>query len=109
MNCASIIFSVLAGVAAVTAVATPAPAQAVADGFYQVSVDSNGTQFTSFTPIAEVLGASVQERSLIEKRREGCGPGSGSPGDADNAKYCLETAFGSKISLDSKKWAYVSS
>ncbi|TDZ61630.1 hypothetical protein CTRI78_v004260 [Colletotrichum trifolii] len=79
----------------------------VVDGFYQVTVDDAGNSKTSFTPWAEVAKTSVKERSPLEKRREACGPGSVSTGEADEANKCLIDSFGGdKVYLNKNSWSY---
>jgi len=99
----------LAGVYAVTASAKAAQASEVADGFYQVTLDEAGNTKTKFTPWAEVgKSSSPQRRSILEKRREHCGPGSGNVNEADEANKCLINGFpsGPNVSLNKNQWTY---
>lgn len=111
MRTSTLVTALLAGISSVAAAAVPNEAREVADGFYQVSVDESGNPKTSFIPWAEIPKASsVKERSPLEKRREACGPGSVSTGEADDANTCLINSFGGQtVYLDKNAWSYVSS
>ncbi|GKT46739.1 uncharacterized protein ColSpa_06920 [Colletotrichum spaethianum] len=97
----------LASAASVSAAALPNQARDVADGFYQVTVDDSGNTKTDFKPWAEISTTSVKPRSPLEKRREACGPGSVSSGEADEANTCLVDNFtGDNIYLNKNAWSY---
>lgn len=111
MKSFNLLSTLLAGVSAVSAAALPSAidAREVADGFYQVSTDDSGNTKTTFKPWDEVVTTSVRERSPLEKRREDCGPGSVSTGEADDANTCLINGFsGDNVYLEKNAWSYVS-
>ncbi|KAJ0348915.1 hypothetical protein KNSL1_005149 [Colletotrichum chrysophilum] len=109
MKTFNLLTTLLAGVSAVSAAALPSAidAREVADGFYQVSTDDAGNTKTTFKPWDEVVTTSVRERSPLEKRREDCGPGSVSTGEADDANTCLINGFsGDNVYLEKNAWSY---
>lgn len=97
-------------VTSASAATVPNQAHQLGDGFYQVTVDGSGNSKTAFTPWKDITKVSVTPRSPLEKRREACGPGSVSSGEADEANACLVDSFGGEtIYLDKNSWSYVSS
>ncbi|KAK2050854.1 hypothetical protein LZ31DRAFT_548177 [Colletotrichum somersetense] len=97
----------LASIISVSAAALPNQARDVADGFYQVTVDDSVNAKTAFTPWTEISTTSVKPRSPLEKRREGCGPGSVSTNEADEANKCLVESFGGDtVYLNKNSWSY---
>ncbi|GKT53921.1 hypothetical protein ColTof4_06081 [Colletotrichum tofieldiae] len=107
MKTTTICTVLLASVTLVSAAALPNQARDVADGFYQVTVDDSGNTKTAFTPWADISTTSVKPRSPLEKRREACGPGSVSTGEADEANKCLVDSFsGDNVYLNKNAWSY---
>lgn len=98
------IFALVAMTSAVSAVSLPVRADSdlelLANGLYETFVDESGNTTTKFTPDDEVAvsargipDASLEARSQLAKRREGCG-GALSTSDSDQANARLLDLFG---------------
>ena len=111
MKTANFITGLLLGVSSISASTIPNQPREVPDGFYQVTVDDAGQTTTEFTPYDQVVDVSLKPRSPLEKRREGCGPGSVNTNGQNAALDCLLFAFpgdiDASILLTKNSWAYV--
>lgn len=101
--------ALLASASCVTAASVPNQARHIADGLYQVSVDDAGNKNTKFTPIDQVSESPTpRSESPLEKRREGCGPGSGDANAANDAVSCLKNSFlTDPVYFNANAWTYV--
>jgi len=110
MKSFTLALSLLAVAAGASALAARAGLE---DGVYVVTVDESGNQTTEFTPYREVMkraGGAKGARSALERRRSGCGPGSGNRDDIIAAQDGLKAIFpDDPMYLSKNGWTYVSS
>lgn len=108
------ILALVAMASAVSAVSLPVRADSdlelLANGLYETFVDESGNTTTKFTPHAELAvsardipDASLEARSQLAKRRQGCGAAlSTSDSDQANAKL-LEQFGGDRVYLSANQ------
>jgi hypothetical protein len=90
----------------------PAPAADAPDGLYVVTVNEAGEKSTQFTPFDQVVKRSDaparrDNTHQLERRREGCGPGSAAREDNVAAHGCLKSYFGQTLFFGKNQWTYV--
>lgn len=105
----NLIAALFAGASVVSAAAVVHEARDVQEGFYRVSTNEAGQTTTEFTPLDKVVNVSLKPRSSLEKRNEGCGPGSVNINEADAADFCLIGGFpgNDNVYLNQNSWSYV--